>query len=172
MMRQTALTLFNRRVGDVLIAGAFVLLSIFLALNLSTPTPESVPVSGPSEPSPWRARVTTSTVFDAEAFKKTIIDNNLFRPLGWTRRVPAPAYRLTGTLIPRDSKTPPQALILATANHKTHIVIPGDKLAADTTVIEIRSKHVILERGGQRITLKLDTSAWLHTSKRRFSRPK
>ena len=90
-----------------------------------------------------------------------------FRPLGWMRRVPAPAYRLTGTIISRDSKVPPQALILATAAHKTHIVIPGDKLAADTSVIEIRSKHVILESGGQHITLKLDTSALLSTSSRR-----
>lgn len=28
--------------------------------------------------------ITTPGVFDAEAFKRTIIDNNLFRPLGWT----------------------------------------------------------------------------------------
>ena len=86
--------------------------------------------------------------------------------------MPAPAYRLTGTIIRRNGETPPQALILATADQKTSIVSPGDKLAADTTVVEIRSKHVILESGGQRITLKLDTYAWLSTSSGRFSRPR
>ena len=142
-MSETQLTLSNRRVRDFLIAGVSVLVAIFLALNLSKPTPEPLTLSGTPEPSLRRVPVTTSPVFEAEAFKKTIIDNNLFRPLGWTRPGPPPAYRLTGTIIPRDSKTAPQALILATAAQQIHIVIPGDKLAADTTVIEVRSKHVI-----------------------------
>ena len=171
-----------RLCGVVFLAFAFTLLAIFFGLK-GTPAPTatftvketrpSAPYVGKLSRLPSRAPFQSSTVPSLRSdFHRTIIDNNLFRPLGWMRRVPAPAYRLTGTIIPRDSKTPPHALILATANQRTHIVIPGDKLAADTTVVEIRSKHVILEGGGQRITLKLDTSAWLSTSSRRFSRPR
>lgn len=155
---------------DLCITIALILVVIVLAVNLSTPIPE--PDIHDDTPFPQETDPPTPAVFDADAYYRTIIDNNLFRPLGWTRRVPVPAYRLTGTIIRRNGETPPQALILATGDHKTHIVIAGDKLAADTIVIEIRSKHVILESGSQRITLKLDTSAWLHTSRGHFSRPR
>ncbi len=160
-------TFFNNRCARyLLIAGAFVLVVIVLAVNQEPSEP--VRVCDPLEP--HRVRFTTSPVFDAVALKKTIIENNLFRPLGWTRPVPVPAYRLTGTIISRNSKVPPRALILSIADHKTHIVTLGAKLGADTSVIEIRSKDVILESGGERITLKLDLSAWLRRSKVGFSR--
>lgn len=110
----------------------------------SYPSPPPPPPPSKQPRLPLRALFQSSTLPSFQSdFYRTIIDNNLFRPLGWTRPVPAPAYRLTGTIIPRDSKTAPQALILATAAQQIHIVIPGDKLAADTTVIEVRSKHVI-----------------------------
>ena len=72
--------------------------------------------------------------FQASDFYRTIIDNNLFRPLGWRPQRPRDPYRLTGTLIPTDGNTPPKAFLLATATNTTHIVTLGDKLDADTTV--------------------------------------
>lgn len=176
---------FGQRAWHLLISGALVLLAILFVVrfpassppipepSLVAETPNLLPRLGEQPRILSRTRFQSSTFQSPQSdFYRTIIDNNLFRPLGWTRPVPPPAYRLTGTIIPKDSKTPPQALILATADQKTHIVTLGDKLAADPTVIEIHSKHVILDRNGQRITLKLDTSVWLHTSKGRFSQPR
>ena len=44
--------------------------------------------------------LTTSPIFDSETFYRMIINNNLFRPLGWTPPRPIEPYRLLGTLLP------------------------------------------------------------------------
>ena len=43
--------------------------------------------------------------FQNSDFYHTIIDNNLFRPLGWTPPRPQEPYRLLGTIIPIDAKS-------------------------------------------------------------------
>ena len=104
------------------------------------------------------------------SFYRTIIDNNLFRPLGWTRPVSLPAYRLLGTMVPKDGKTPPQAIIqVSTAGNKTHIASIGDTLDADTKIVDIQPKQATLDRAGQQTTLKLNPSPWISTAKGRFS---
>ena len=97
-------------------------------------------------------------------FYRTIIDNNLFRPLGWTPPRPEEPYRLTGTLIPTDGDTSPKAFLLAIATNTTHIVTLGDTLGKDTTVTAIESKQVTLQTSGQQRTLRLNTALWLNTS--------
>ena len=97
-------------------------------------------------------------------FYRMIIDNNLFRPLGWTPPRPQELYRLTGTLIPRDDETHPKALLLATATQRTHIVTIGDTIGKDTIVTKIEPKQVTLETSGQQRTLRLNTALWLNTS--------
>lgn len=183
-MSETQRTLFNRRAGGLWIAGAFILLAIVFVVSFpspSPPIPEPAPVKGtPNAPprlseqprTPSRARFQSSPLPSASQsdFYRTIIDNNLFRPLGWTRPVPPPAYRLLGTIVPKDGKTPPQAIIqVSTAGNKTHIVSIGDTLDVNTKVVDIQSKQVILDNGAQRISLKLNTSLWISTSKGRFS---
>ncbi|MYA69827.1 hypothetical protein F4009_17820 [Candidatus Poribacteria bacterium] len=88
-------------------------------------------------------------------FYRTIIDNNLFRPLGWTPPVPRESYRLLGTLLPRDAHTPPQAIIESTAGKKTYIVSIGDPLDASTSLFSIEGKQVTLSTNGQQRTLHL-----------------
>ena len=100
----------------------------------------------------------------SDPFYRTIIDNNLFRPLGWTPPRPQEPYRLTGTLIPRDANTAPKAFLLANATNTTHIVTLGDTLGKDTTVTAIESKQVTLQTSGQLRTLRLNTALWLNTS--------
>ena len=97
----------------------------------------------------------TPPVFDAEAFYRTIIDNNLFRPLGWTPPRPIEPYRLIGTLLPRSDTTPPKAIIQTTAGNKTYIVSTGEPLDALTEVVSIESKHITLQTNGQQRTLHL-----------------
>ena len=69
-----------------------------------------------------RRGVPLSVAFDADAFYRTIIDNNLFYPLGWTPPRPTEPYRLIGTKLAIDANTLPQVIIQSTAGEKTYIV--------------------------------------------------
>ena len=106
----------------------------------------------------WHAAQTMQNAFDAEAFKRTIIDNNLFRPLGWTPPRPQEPYRLLGTIIPTDVKIPSRAIIQNTVGNQTYIVTIGDTLDPNTHVTNIRPKRVIVEKAGQQRTLTLNTT--------------
>ena len=94
--------------------------------------------------------------FQNSDFYRTIIDNNLFRPLGWTPPRPQEPYRLLGTIIPIDSKFSSKAIIQNTLRNQTHIVTIGDTLDTDTLVTDIQTKHVTLKKNGQQrhLTLK------------------
>jgi hypothetical protein len=107
----------------------------------------------------------TTAVFDAEVFKRTIIENNLFRPLGWTPARPKEPYHLLGTILARDANTPPKAILQMTAGGRTYIVSTGDKIDALTEVVSIEAKQVTLETSGQLRTLKLTTTHWLNPAR-------
>lgn len=94
-------------------------------------------------------------------FYRTILDNNLFRPLGWRPARPREPYRLLGTLIPCDGKSQAQAILRKNPAGKTYTVTIGDQLDADIIVIDIQTKQVTLEKAGQRRTLTLNTTPWL-----------
>ena len=46
--------------------------------------------------------------FQETEFYRTIIDNNLFRPLGWEPERPKEPFRLIGTRTPTDGRTSPK----------------------------------------------------------------
>ena len=145
------------RFCGLLIAGAFVLLLIVVVvrfLSPSSPIPEPVTVQT-AETQPRRVRQ-PPPVSDAETYYRTIIDNNLFRPLGWTPPRPIEPYRLLGTILPRsETHTPPKAIIQTTAGQKTYIVSTGDKLDASTRLVSIQGKSVRLSTNGKQRTLHL-----------------
>ena len=165
-MSETQRNLFNnRRAGGLLIAGAFLFLAIVFVVRFPASEPvrrDPEPVKVRTFPPPRRDPLTTPPVFDSETFYCTIIDNNLFRPLGWTPPRPTEPYRLIGTILPRDANTPPRAILETTAGHQTYIVSLGDKLSADTEVISIEAKQVTLESNGQQRTLRLNTAVYLN----------
>ena len=99
--------------------------------------------------------------FQDSDFYRTIIDNNLFRPLGWTPPRPSEPYRLIGTIIPKDGITDAQAILQTTRGNTTYTVTQGDTLDTDTTVINIQAKKVTLEKAGQQRTLKFNPTPWL-----------
>ena len=101
-------------------------------------------------------------VFDSVSYYRPIIENNLFRPLGWRPRVPVEPYRLIGTILPRDDNTPAQAILQTTAGKTTHIVSIGEQIDALTKVVGIEGKAVVLETGGKTRTLALKTGIWLN----------
>lgn len=137
----------KRRTVFTLCCAFFTLvLLVTLVFAFRTPTEtQSVKVIEP--PVECRVRLANPPIFETEAFYQTIIDNNLFRPLGWTPPRPVEPYRLLGIILPTDEKTPPQAIIqVSTAGNKTHIVNISDTLDADTKVVDIQPKQVVLDR--------------------------
>lgn len=99
------------------------------------------------------------------AFYRTIVDNNLFRPLGWTPPKPKSVYRLLGTVILTDG-TSIQAILQDIASERLHFVTVGDKVG-NATVHEILPKQVKLDKGGQVVTLKLNTLQFLSPTRAR-----
>ncbi len=86
------------------------------------------------------------------AFYKTIIDHNLFRPLGWTPPNNEPAYSLVGTAVDSNGAIS-QATLLEKRSNRYHFVSIGTKLG-DMTVKDIQSRQVTLDKAGENITLK------------------
>ena len=97
------------------------------------------------------------------AFYKVIIDNNLFRPLGWTPPNNEPAYSLVGTAVDADGVIA-QATLLEKRSNRYHFVTIGEKLG-DITVKDIQAKQVILEKAGKPITLKTEAIQFLTTNR-------
>ena len=106
---------------------------------------------------------------DHEAlFFRTIIDNNLFAPLGWKPKKPTPIYRLIGTHISVGRKIEATAILQETSGEATiRIVSIGTKLGEDTVVADIQPKQVILKKGKLRIPLRLATMQFLTRTRTR-----
>ncbi len=86
-----------------------------------------------------------------EAFYKTIIEYNLFRPLGWTPPNNEPEYSLVGTAVDRNGAVS-QATLLERRSNRYHFVTIGSKLD-DMTVTEIQDKKIIFDKEGETVTL-------------------
>ena len=102
-----------------------------------------------------------SETFQKTEFYRVIIDNNLFRPLGWRPPRPRETYRLLGTRTPTDGKSEAQAILQSTTAGRTYTVSFGETLDTDTTVVDIQPKQVTLEKAGVRRTLHLNTTPLL-----------
>lgn len=161
---ETRQKLFNKRALSLLIFGAFVFYLVLFFFGRGSPearrTVKGVPVS-----SVGRDRSLPVVAFDSESFYRTIIDNNLFRPLGWSPPRPKEPYRLLGTVLPTDDRTPPTAILQTTAGNQTYIVMTGETLDASTEVVEIKPKQVVLSTEGQRRTLRLTATHYLNPAR-------
>lgn len=100
-----------------------------------------------------------------EAFYRVIIDNNLFRPLGWRKPKEAPAYRLLGTVVDTDTAIA-QAILQETRANRYYFVTIGEKVG-NATVKDIQSKQVVLDEAGKAITLKAGSLQFLTQSRSR-----
>ena len=98
------------------------------------------------------------------AFYKVIIENNLFRPLGWTPPNNEPAYSLVGTVVDANG-TIAQATLLEKTSNRYHFVTVGAKLG-DMTVKDIQAKQVTLDKAGVTITLTPGALQFLATNRR------
>lgn len=80
-------------------------------------------------------------------FYQVIIDNNLFRPLGWTKPKSNPAFELIATVIKQNGKH--KALIRNTKTRKVYYVAVGTELSAGVAVEKIESQSVTLKENGK-----------------------
>lgn len=86
------------------------------------------------------------------AFYETIIDNDLFRPLGWTPPNNEPSYSLVGTAVNPNGAIS-QATLLERRSNRYHFVTIGTKIG-DMTVKDIQAKKVIFDKTGETVTLR------------------
>ena len=79
-------------------------------------------------------------------FYQVIVTNNLFRPLGWTRPVPPPAFELIATVM--ESNGTHKALIRRTATRQVNYVAVGE-LVGEALVEKINRRSVTLNTDGE-----------------------
>ena len=84
-------------------------------------------------------------------FYQLIINNNIFRPLGWRPPQKTPQYTLIGTTVLSDSSNT-KAFILERRSNQFHTVKVGETLG-NVSVKEILSKKVTLQEKGKDIVL-------------------
>ncbi len=85
-------------------------------------------------------------------FYRTIIDNNIFRPLGWRPPNKEPEYAFVGTSVEKNGRKS-EAYVQERRSNKFYIATIGDKVG-DAVVKEIKEKEIILDKDGETITLR------------------
>lgn len=89
---------------------------------------------------------------DNADFYRTIVDNNIFRPLGWRPPNKEPEYSLIGTAIdPNGGRM--EAFVVERRSNVFYVASVGDKVG-DAIVKEIEPKKVTLDKNGDSITLR------------------
>ena len=92
-------------------------------------------------------------------FFKAIVDNNIFRPLGWRPPKKQPEYKLIGTLSnPNGDYT--KAIILERRSNQLKTVRVGETFG-NVSLKEIKSKQVILDDKGKEIKLQMGSQQFL-----------
>lgn len=92
-------------------------------------------------------------------FYKVIVDNNIFRRLGWRPPKKEPEYTLIGTLSNPDGDYT-QAIIFERRSNQQKTVKIGETLGK-VRVKEIKPKQVILDEKGKEIKLRLSSQNFL-----------
>ncbi len=88
---------------------------------------------------------------DNSDYYQVIIDNSLFRPLGWKPPNEEPEYTLLGTVIDSIGDNS-QAFVVEKRTDQFYILTVGEKIG-DAVVEEIEEKQITLYKNGEAITL-------------------
>lgn len=108
------------------------------------------------------AHLKPKSVDQKELFYRTIIEKNIFAPLGWKPIKPTPIYRLIGTRIPIGQEIKATAILQDTSGGSAlRIVSIGTKLGEDTYVVDIQPKQIVLKKGKLRISIRMKTMQFL-----------
>jgi len=137
---------------SLIAVGSFLYRQNVLLLNsaVATPTPEkSVKVQSVKS---YLNKDTSTSSNTSNEFYQLIVDNNIFRPLGWRPPQKTPQYILIGTTIAPDSSNA-KAFILELQSNHLHTVRVGETFG-NIRVKEILSKKVTLQEEGKETVLQ------------------
>ena len=102
-------------------------------------------------------------------FYRVIIENNLFRPLGWQRPNRDPEYALVATWIGTRG-TVAKALVMERKSSQLYYVAQGEKVG-DAIVENIAANQVSLKASDNIVTLKAESMQFLSGSSRSGEKP-
>ncbi len=131
---------------------------------------EAMPHKGQSsthqKTSYWRSKEQpeNSKSDDNSDYYQVIIDNNLFRPLGWEPPHKEPAYTLIGTAIDPNGNHS-EAFVLEKGSNQFYVVSIGEKVG-DMVVKDIGQKQVSLDNDGETLTLNSGNMQFLNSDSR------
>jgi hypothetical protein len=92
-------------------------------------------------------------------FYRVVVENNLFRSLGWQRPNREPQYTLIGTMIEPDGKDS-KVLLIEQRSNQYYAVAVGEKVG-DAMVKKIASNEVTLYKAGEMMTIRAEANAFL-----------
>lgn len=102
---------------------------------------------------------TNTAIQSPDEFYKVIVDNNIFRRLGWRPPKKEPEYTLIGTKSYPNGDTA-EAIILERRSNQLKTVKVGETFGK-VTVKEIKPKQVILDDKGKEIKLQVRSMTFL-----------
>jgi hypothetical protein len=95
-------------------------------------------------------------------FYRVVVENNLFRPLGWRKPKESPQYALIGTKIqPKGEIT--KAFVKENRSNQYYWVSVGEKVG-DATVEKIEKGQINLNIAGKVTTIRADSGPFLSKS--------
>lgn len=101
---------------------------------------------------------------DNSDYYQVIVDNNIFRPLGWKPVDEEPAYTLIGTAIdPNGNQS--EAFVLEKSSNQFYVVSIGD-IVGEMIVTDIDQKEVSFDNDGETLTLNSSTMQFLNSDSR------
>lgn len=95
-------------------------------------------------------------------FYQPIVENNLFRPLGWRKPDDKSEFTLIGTLIQSNNQRA-KAFLIERRSNRYYPVSVGEKVG-DVIVESIKSNEVSLGKDGKTVTLRANSNGFLDTS--------
>lgn len=106
-----------------------------------------------------RDRSEESSSSNSEDYYNVIVNNNIFRPLGWRPPNREPEYAFVTTSVYDDASLS-VGHVEERRSNKTHIVGIGDKIG-DAVVTDIKDKEILLDKDGEKITLRRGNNVFL-----------
>ena len=107
---------------------------------------------------------------DNQNFYRVIVENNLFRALGWRKPKRESDYVLIGTLIEQNGKVA-KAFVMEQRSSRYYSVSVGEKIGK-STVEKIEANQISLNSAGKTVTLKTDSVQFLSSSGDKGGGPK
>lgn len=106
-----------------------------------------------------RPRLETSPPANLREYYQVIVENNLFRPLGWQKPNREPQYILTGTIIDSEGKKA-RAFIIDQSSNKYYYASVGDKIDGDM-LVRIEPNQIHLDRNGETYQVGMSSNLFL-----------